>query len=120
MVVLGSVILPDLKQLRSLRLSMDINCIPLKLPTDCNGYFLLHTLNNQQPAEDEHQLPSDAFSTLFDPTDLKDYLVGWSRYCPKLRTIQLTSVAVWHRRFEGDSWIEKTLDPPVRKPLIVP
>jgi len=115
MVVLGSDILPDLKQLRSLRLSLDINCIPLQSPMDCNGYFLLHAFN-QQPAEDEPQMPSDASSTLFDPADLKDYLVGWNRYCPKLRTVQLTSVAVWRRRFEGDTWIEKTLEPPVRKP----
>ncbi|KAL9713906.1 hypothetical protein Ac2012v2_003517 [Leucoagaricus gongylophorus] len=115
MVVLGSDILPDLKQLRSLRLSLDINCIPLQPPMDCNGYFLLHAFN-QQPAEDEPQMPSDASSTLFDPADLKDYLVGWNRCCPKLRTVQLTSVAVWRRRFEGDTWIEKTLEPPVRKP----
>lgn len=112
MVMLGSDILPDLKQLRTLRLSMDANCIPPQPPADYNAYFLLHALN-QPPAEEEPQTPSDATSTLFDPADLKDYLVGWNRYCPKLRTVQLTSVSIWHRRFEGDPWVEKTVDPPV-------
>ncbi|KAJ3571460.1 hypothetical protein NP233_g3745 [Leucocoprinus birnbaumii] len=112
MVMLGSDILPDLKQLRTLKLSMDANCIPPQPPADYNAYFLLHALS-QQPAEDEPQTPSDASTTLFDPADLKDYLVGWNRYCPRLRTVQLTSVSVWHRRFEGDPWLEKAVDPPV-------
>ncbi|KXN84690.1 hypothetical protein AN958_12209 [Leucoagaricus sp. SymC.cos] len=112
MVMLGSDILPDLKQLRTLKLSMDANCIPPQPPADYNAYFLLHALN-QNPPEDEPQTPSDATSTLFDPADLKDYLVGWNRYCPKLRTVQLTSVAVWNRRFEGDPWVEKSVEPPV-------
>ncbi|EKM82257.1 hypothetical protein AGABI1DRAFT_105546 [Agaricus bisporus var. burnettii JB137-S8] len=110
MVMLGSDILPDLKLLRSLRLAMDVNCIPPQPPADYNAYFLMHALN--QPAPEEENIgPGDATSTLFDPADLKDYLVGWNRYCPMLRTVQLTSVAVWHRRFEGDPWIEKTIEP---------
>lgn len=112
MVMLGSDILPDLKQLRTLRLSMDANCIPPQPPVDYNAYFLMHALN-QQPSEEETSSPGDAISTLFDPADLKDYLVGWNRYCPKLRTVQLTSVSIWRRRFEGDPWVEKTVEPPL-------
>jgi hypothetical protein len=115
MVMLGSDILPDLKQLRTLKLSMDTNCIPPQPPADYNAYFLLHAFgnsNHHQPEEDP-QTPSDASSTLFDPADLKDYLVGWNRYCSRLRTVQLTSVSVWNRRFEGDPWVEKSVHPPV-------
>jgi hypothetical protein len=90
---------------------MDANCMPPQPPVDYNAYFLMHALN-QPPPEEEPPTPSDALTTLFDPADLKDYLVGWNRYCPKLRTVQLTSVSIWSRRFEGDPWLEKTVDPP--------
>lgn len=109
--MLGSDILPDLKQLRTLKLAMDASCIPPQPPVDYNAYFLMHALN-QPPPEEENPGPGDAMSTLFDPADLKDYLVGWNRYCPMLRTVQLTSVSIWHRRFEGDPWVEKTVEPP--------
>lgn len=112
MVMLGSDFLPHLQQLRVLRLSTDINCIPPQPPVDYNAYFLMHALNQPPPEEDPHG-PSDAVSILFDPADLKDYLVGWNRYCPRLRTVQLTSVSLWRRRFEGDPWVEKAVDPPV-------
>lgn len=115
MVMLGSDFLPDLQQLSLLKLSTDVNCTPPQPPVDYNAYFLMHALH-QPPPDEDSQNPSDAISTLFDPADLKDYLVGWNRYCPKLRTVQLTSVSLWRRRSEGDPWIEKAVDPPPIKP----
>ncbi|KDR65923.1 hypothetical protein GALMADRAFT_259983 [Galerina marginata CBS 339.88] len=37
--------------------------------------------------------------------DLKDYLVGWNRYCRSLRRVQLDRRVWWGRRWEGDGWV---------------
>ncbi len=106
MTMLSSNFLPHLQQLRVLRLCNDINCIPPQLPFDYFAFFLKQALN--QPHSED-----DAVSILFDPADLKDYLGGWNRYCPRLRTVQLTSVSLWHRQLEGDPWVERAVDPPL-------
>ncbi|KDR65932.1 hypothetical protein GALMADRAFT_1214865 [Galerina marginata CBS 339.88] len=36
--------------------------------------------------------------------DLKDYLIGWNRYCRSLRRVQLDREVGWGRRWEGDVW----------------
>jgi len=36
--------------------------------------------------------------------ELGDYLVGWNRYCPSLRMVQIDRRWWWERRFAGDPW----------------
>ncbi|KAF9524624.1 hypothetical protein CPB83DRAFT_886171 [Crepidotus variabilis] len=38
-------------------------------------------------------------------SELGDYLIGWSRYCRSLRTVQIEEGWYWDRRFEGDRWV---------------
>ena len=47
--------------------------------------------------------------TPFDDTDFESYLLGWNRYCPKLRYVQLKRGSAWVRRFEGDAWVERAV-----------
>lgn len=37
-------------------------------------------------------------------TELGDYLIGWSRYCPSLRVVQIDHRWWWERRFSSDQW----------------
>ncbi|KDR65921.1 hypothetical protein GALMADRAFT_217303 [Galerina marginata CBS 339.88] len=37
--------------------------------------------------------------------DLKDYLIGWNRYCRSLRRVQLDRDVYWGRKWEGDAWV---------------
>jgi hypothetical protein len=46
--------------------------------------------------------------------DLRDYLIGWNRYCRHLRCVQLNKEVLWERRFEGDKWVERVLEVSVK------
>ena len=47
---------------------------------------------------------------LFDPSwgsveeEMRDILMGWNRFCPKLRRVQLISGYVMTRAYEGGLW----------------
>lgn len=61
----------------------------------------------QDPREDS-QSSSNRSSIPASPlsqAELGDYLIGWSRYCPSLRVVQIDHRWWWERRFAGDPWI---------------
>lgn len=39
--------------------------------------------------------------------DLRDYLIGWSRYCPSLRIVRIDHRWWWERKFVDDRWVLK-------------
>lgn len=49
-------------------------------------------------------------SVLFDPSfesiedEMRNIVIPWNRYCPKLRTVQLHSGYVMKRGYEGGMW----------------
>lgn len=53
-------------------------------------------------AQDRTAAPS-----VLDKVDIRDYLVGWNRYCKMLRCVQFSRGRVWERKFEGDRWLER-------------
>lgn len=112
MVTLGSDILPDLQALRNIRIILDSSCA---IRPNANAQVLghhQHILLNP-PSDDEEIAPEptvmEYLPSGFEYNDLKDYLVGWNRYCPNLRNVQLTPYATWQRRFQGDDWVENSL-----------
>jgi len=46
---------------------------------------------------------------VLDEADLRDYLIGWNRYCPNLRCMQVNKEVLWERRFVGDKWVERVV-----------
>ncbi|PPQ90688.1 hypothetical protein CVT25_003725 [Psilocybe cyanescens] len=48
--------------------------------------------------------------SLMNRSGLRDYLVGWGRYCKRLRCVQVCRGRVWERAFEGDGWRERRVD----------
>jgi len=54
----------------------------------------------QNPKSFDKPEPTSALSQ----AELGDYLIGWSRYCPSLRVVQIDHRWWWERRFAGDQW----------------
>ncbi len=58
-------------------------------------------------AEDlEHPIVQSAISQ----ADLRDYLIGWSRYCASLRIVKIDHRWWWERKFVGDQWVLKVCE----------
>ncbi|KAJ3505217.1 hypothetical protein NLJ89_g7534 [Agrocybe chaxingu] len=136
-VTLGSNILFDLKSLHTIKLLQDRACNvtsrQLASAGGGGGFFnsnmnpphptLMHT--STSPDLDDAYFPSspslggwvisrsrEQRDEILEHADLKDYLIGWNRYCKALRVVQLERASWWERRFEGDRWNELE----VRKP----
>lgn len=60
----------------------------------------------QDRTEKRESKSSDSFepASPLSQSELGDYLVGWNRYCPSLRTVQIDRRWWWERRFVGDPW----------------
>ena len=116
---LGADILPDLAQLHTLKIVQEITCVAAsrsltslsQLPQNHhNGFaaapviFAFEELNADSPGPAPQNPPAGA---VLEEGDLRDYLIGWNRYCKNLRCVQLNKDVLWERRFEGDRWAER-------------
>ncbi|RPD64604.1 hypothetical protein L226DRAFT_565410 [Lentinus tigrinus ALCF2SS1-7] len=69
----------------------------------------LHTLEMYRLPKHGGFIPAHP-KHLFDPSwgsieeELRDILIGWNRFCPKLRKVQLVSGYIMTRAFEGATW----------------
>ncbi|KAF8149344.1 hypothetical protein B0H34DRAFT_733391 [Crassisporium funariophilum] len=110
LVTLGSDILFDLKSLHTIKLLLDRSCVVTsrQLSTLHQSYFS-NPFALPIEVEDEEMPDVEPISSIpmLEPAELKDYLIGWNRYCKSLRLVQLSTVTAWQRRFEGDRWVEK-------------
>jgi len=125
-VTLGADILPDLAQLHTLKIVQDIACVAAsrsltslsQFPQNHqNGFapapviFAFEELNTDSPCPASQNPPAGA---VLEEGDLRDYLIGWNRYCKNLRCVQLNKEVLWERRFVGDKWVERVLEVPVK------
>lgn len=170
-ITLGANILPDLKNLRVLKIVQESSCVALTREGRVNRYIQYNTHHHQDydsdddddgngpvaahptaahtnvnagavgmgvtwnnihhanithiPAWPNNHVSSSGPSsndtaaaaktsatptlTLFDDTDFEGYLLGWNRYCRKLRYVQFKRGSAWMRRFEGDAWVERAV-----------
>ena len=53
---------------------------------------------------------------MLEEADLRDYLIGWNRYCTNLRCVQVNKEVLWERRFVGDKWVERVVEVVVKDP----
>ncbi|KAH9484712.1 hypothetical protein JR316_0001612 [Psilocybe cubensis] len=66
---------------------------------------LLFVDSDHRPSSPSPSAGEDCFESASSP-DIKDYLVGWNRYCKQLRCVQFSAGRIWERKFEGDRWRE--------------
>lgn len=72
--------------------------LPAQLPPSTTSSSQVHA---SPPSEHSMRSPASIDSA---QSDLRDYLIGWSRYCRSLRNVQIETGWWWERRFEGDRW----------------
>ncbi|KIM46725.1 hypothetical protein M413DRAFT_440311 [Hebeloma cylindrosporum] len=133
-VTLGADILPDLPHLHTFKIIQDLACVPttrslasmlqIPPPNVNNGFpgapavtgpiaFPFEEIDTDPPCTASPDAPA------LEEGDLRDYLIGWNRYCKNLRCVQLNKEVVWERRFAGDKWVESVVEVPVPKDFIV-
>ena len=69
----------------------------------------LHTLElyaQPFPGAKRPECPRMLFDPSFDSLEeeLRNIIIPWNRYCPKLRTVQLHAGCVMRRWYEGGAW----------------
>ncbi|KAF8955659.1 hypothetical protein BDZ97DRAFT_1856552 [Flammula alnicola] len=105
-VTLGANILFDLPKLHTIKLLQDTSCIVTNRQLSNLHHFGGHVPVTFGFEEEEHEHEVSRLSPSLEEAELKDYLIGWNRYCKCLRNVQLNSRTRWERKFEGDRWVE--------------
>ncbi|KDR66988.1 hypothetical protein GALMADRAFT_258650 [Galerina marginata CBS 339.88] len=119
-ITLGANILFDLEHLQTLKLINDPACLTTTRPVQLPNTPFINTLLAAHPPPQtfmltDHLHADDADEDglwcdlgpipILDHDDMKDYLLGWNRYCKRLRHVQLDVLTCWRRQFEGDQWV---------------
>ncbi|KDR65924.1 hypothetical protein GALMADRAFT_232806 [Galerina marginata CBS 339.88] len=76
----------------------DDDNFPTSFASSSSSPFPSTSSNLNQKQEQEKK-------TKLEHGDLKDYLVGWNRYCKSLRRVQLDRHVCWVRKWEGNAWV---------------
>ena len=77
-------------------------------------------MDTDEEIDEDHVEEREESPPRMEHHELKDYLLGWNRYCKSLRCVQLHESACWVRRFEGDAWTVKPSPAVSQIPLPVP